>query len=368
MFDRENCERFEIAISLLDPARDALVALCDEIRADIKTTRQQERQECALCRRSARCLLIYRHRRRARVRSGEATPMTTDSDEDGHAFSLLDEEVGANTGGSQTAIRLHKHLTGLTNRLYDTTKVLHQVGARPASCSAASLTDWTDQAIFFTGNCYYAMGKFEKEEKASYDAAEALRTEVLAPAEKRAAHRAAIVKKQLEPALQIDELEIGFTDEPSAGLQSQLHFENISDSTSLLNGYAELLFEWRQMLVDLLLKPVSLEDDAELDAAYENAGSTQETLDVVTEQYTALLSEWHQLLTGAKLHNAAHLQGTAGVIQAHRGVSHFRAEILSGPRKRTGADKDAADLREDASDRAAMALRKSELPWASDFV
>lgn len=45
MFDREQCERFEIALSLLVPARDALSALCDEIRAEYKKTRQAEREE-----------------------------------------------------------------------------------------------------------------------------------------------------------------------------------------------------------------------------------------------------------------------------------------------------------------------------------
>ncbi|BGP27363.1 proteophosphoglycan 5 [Rhodotorula toruloides] len=158
-------------------------------------------------------------------------------------------------------------------------------------------------ALFFTGHAYFN-SKREEEEKAAYAAAEQLRQLMTGPFEAAVERAQAILKGQLdardaESELGISDLELQFS-KTKHGLMARETFEAVATTTDLLNGYAELVFQYREMIVQMLLAQVSIAGEDATGEEYEERAVLQERLTVYLEAYTVLLGEWSYGITGTR--------------------------------------------------------------------
>lgn len=107
--------------------------------------------------------------------------------------------------------------------------------------------------------------KRSEEESLFYQTAEHLRQTILQPYENAVERAQATLKRQIETReaeheLSIDDFEIQF-DTQGHGLRGITTFEKIALTSDLMNGYAELLFSYREQIVQMLLKVVSIAGD-----------------------------------------------------------------------------------------------------------
>ncbi|BGP35067.1 hypothetical protein JCM10296v2_006897 [Rhodotorula toruloides] len=158
-------------------------------------------------------------------------------------------------------------------------------------------------ALFFTGHAYFN-SKREEDEKAAYAAAEQLRQLITGPFEAAVQRAQAVLKDQLdardaEGELDISDFELQFS-KTKHGLMARETFEAVATTTDLLNGYAELIFQYREMIVQMLLAQVSIAGEDATGEEYEERAVLQERLTVYLEAYTVLLGEWSYGITGTR--------------------------------------------------------------------
>ncbi|GAA5969948.1 hypothetical protein JCM21900_002450 [Sporobolomyces salmonicolor] len=177
-----------------------------------------------------------------------------------------------------------RSLSGLRNRLRDLLFVQHS-------------------AWFFMGHANFNL-KREKEETEAYAQAERLRQIILQPYENHVEKAQATLREQLDARnenkpLEATDLELSFN-KRGHGLVAIDVFEDIEITSDILNGYAELVAQYREMIIEMMLKPVSIAGDDATGEEYEERAVLQEQLIVYLEAYTVLVGEWNYGITGTR--------------------------------------------------------------------
>lgn len=79
---------------------------------------------------------------------------------------------------------------------------------------------------------------------------------------------------------------------------------SVLSPTSLLTHMArtdaELIYQYRQMIIDMMLKTVSIAGDNATGEEYEERAILQEKLEIYIEAYTVLVGEWSYGITGTR--------------------------------------------------------------------
>ncbi|GAA5992964.1 hypothetical protein JCM5350_003062 [Sporobolomyces pararoseus] len=177
-----------------------------------------------------------------------------------------------------------RSLSGLRNRLRDLLFVKHS-------------------ALFFSGHAFFNMKQEDKEAEA-YGAAEQLRQTLLQSYEDHVERaqstlRSSLEERDKEDALDVTDLELSFN-EQGHGILALSVYEDIEITSDILNGYAELIFQYRQMIIDMILKTVSIAGDNATGEEYEERAVLQEKLEVYIEAYTVLVGEWCYGIVGTR--------------------------------------------------------------------
>lgn len=135
-------------------------------------------------------------------------------------------------------------------------------------------------ALFFSGSAYFNMGKFPDEETECYRQAERLRQSILKPYEREVTvARDALVSyiESRDKEDELDALDLEFQFNKYRGLQAQEAFEDCETTIDILNGYAELLWQWRDSISKMLETGVEMDEDATGDE-YASRAEMQEKL------------------------------------------------------------------------------------------
>ena len=101
-----------------------------------------------------------------------------------------------------------------------------------------------------------------EEETEFYAQAEALRQTLLQPYENVVERAQVVLQKQLaardtDGALDVREMETGFN-KHGKGLRAIQTFEDAATTSDILNGYAELIYQYREMIIQMMLTRVSI--------------------------------------------------------------------------------------------------------------
>lgn len=117
--------------------------------------------------------------------------------------------------------------------------------------------------------------KRSEEETQFYQTAERLRQTILQPYENAVERAQTALKRQLDAReadheLSVEDFELRF-DSKGHGLRAIKTFEDATLTSDLMNGYAELLYSYRDMIIQMLFKAVSIAGD---DATGEEYGQS----------------------------------------------------------------------------------------------
>ncbi|KAI5481086.1 SNF4 family helicase/atpase [Pseudohyphozyma bogoriensis] len=270
MFDREECERFEKALGTFKLAHKEIEPIVQEIAQSIRETYAQRKIESA---------------RRGRSKSAS---VEIEGDDIGNTLALGFDDDEKNDRDdiplSEKERSLASRLGALRNRLRETLLVQHA-------------------SLFFTGSAYFNMGKFADEENEAYKKAETLRQSMLRPYERNVERGAVKLREQLDAReraekFNIKQMEFAFSRGKVHGLLGQALFEDIEITSDSLNGIAELIFQWRDLIHQMIFKTVTISGDDATGEEYEERAELQQKLDVYIESYNALVGDWRYLLTG----------------------------------------------------------------------
>ncbi|GAA5826106.1 hypothetical protein JCM3770_003829 [Rhodotorula araucariae] len=284
--DVEN--RFEPALALFKSAIDEVDPVIDEVTKEIHD--------------------VWKARKKDEARASSNSP----SDE-GLAgalelgFRSTDGAPGAETLSDKERT-LSSRIGALRNRLRDLLVVKHA-------------------AMFFSGNAAFSL-KREQDETEFYAQAEALRQTLLQPYENAVERAQAALQEQLaardvDGALDVREMETGFN-KHGKGLRAIQTFEDAATTSDILNGYAELIYQYREMIIQMMLTRVSIAGDNATGEEYEERAALQEKLDVYLEAYTVLVGEWSYGITGVR-------SALADQLKAEAEHYLFEQEILPEP-------------------------------------
>ncbi|GAA6018689.1 hypothetical protein JCM11491_001262 [Sporobolomyces phaffii] len=171
-----------------------------------------------------------------------------------------------------------RSLSSLRNRLRDLLFVKHS-------------------ALFFSGHAYFNTKQEEKETRL-YAEAEKLRQTLLQPYEDHVEKAQTTLVASLD-ALEVTDLELPFN-ELGHGIVALSVYEDIEITSDILNGYAELLFTYRTMIIDMILKTVSIAGENATGEEYEERAILQEKLEAYIEAYTVLVGEWCYGILGTR--------------------------------------------------------------------
>ncbi|GAA6022305.1 hypothetical protein JCM10207_003278 [Rhodosporidiobolus poonsookiae] len=159
-------------------------------------------------------------------------------------------------------------------------------------------------ALFFQGHANYN-AKREEEEKAAYAQAEALRQTILQPYEGAVDKGQTTLKDQLDARdendgpFEVDDFEFSFN-EKGHGLLAIAVFNNIEATSDVTNGYAELIFSYRQSIIDMMQTSVTIAGENATGEEYEERAELQQKLEVYLEAFTVLVGEWSYIVNGAR--------------------------------------------------------------------
>ncbi|GAA5983366.1 hypothetical protein JCM11641_006047 [Rhodosporidiobolus odoratus] len=167
-------------------------------------------------------------------------------------------------------------------------------------------------ALFFSGHANFNM-KHVKEESEMYVEAEELRQTILQPYEDAVVRAQSTLQTQFDTRdenaeLDISDFEITFNEQGS-GLRAVEVFNEIEATSDVANGYAELIFHCRDMILEMVLTAVSIAGDNATGEEYEERAALQEKTEIYLEAYTVLINEWSHIVTGATSAHALQLKG-----------------------------------------------------------
>ncbi|GAA5992971.1 hypothetical protein JCM10908_000775 [Rhodotorula pacifica] len=288
MWDKEDTEeRFERALALFKSATDEVEPIILDVSNEIHT--------------------VWQSRKRDPTRD-----LSTDPADKGVAGALelgyRSENVDENHMMTETERSLSTRVSALRNRLRDLLFVKHS-------------------SLFFSGHACFNMKRSE-EETLFYQTAEHLRQTILQPYENAVERAQATLKRQMEireneHELSIDDFEIQF-DTQGHGLRAITTFEKTALTSDLMNGYAELLFSYREQMIQMLLKAVSIAGDDATGEEYEERAALQERLNVYLEAYTVLVGEWTYGVDGTR-------SALSDQYKAEMSAYLYKQEVLPAP-------------------------------------
>ncbi|MCJ1471859.1 hypothetical protein MMC13_000500 [Lambiella insularis] len=190
-------------------------------------------------------------------------------------------------------------------------------------------------ATFFVANAYFQIKSDEKKtlvdserfkeleelEIQTYEKAKALREEMLAETQKKA--------DGLMLSIKVKASTQAFTQIPNfssssiaGGIESRNVLSKLADLSDMINEQAEIVDEWREKMIELLLLPLVDQEDSELKGdEYETSTKQQDEVYVYMEALRAAVADRHDVLTGQ--HNIL-IRGemTTALQQAIRGEGH----------------------------------------------
>ncbi|KAK4049943.1 hypothetical protein OIV83_003767 [Microbotryomycetes sp. JL201] len=278
-YDPEDCERFETALELYQSTLLDLKPAIDDIITKIK--------DCYAARQ-----VVERARHSSPGAESDVTTLsdhTTDSIVHALGLGMAEEEDDQNSHRiiSDKERALTRTLGTLRNRLRDFLFIEHN-------------------ALFFSGNAYFNMGKFPEEEAEMYRRAEQLRVKILTPWEKQVDAAIKLLRKQMRKRdmdageeLTIDDIEFHFG-ETRGGILAREAYEDAENTIDILNGYGQLLWSWREQIFEWMSSRVSIAGDDATGEEYAERAELQEKLNCFIEAYTVLLAEWRHAITGEK--------------------------------------------------------------------
>ncbi|KAK4051523.1 hypothetical protein OIO90_004737 [Microbotryomycetes sp. JL221] len=276
-YDKEDCERFEIALEIYQSTLLDLQPVIDDLVVQIKEAWAQR---------------VEAKRARHDTPGAESALTTLSNDTDDSIVQALrlgfqdkEEEPDEHKLLSDKERTIARKLGAMSNRLRDFLSIEHN-------------------ALFFSGNAYFNMGKFADEEAEMYRRAEQLRVKILNPWERQVDKANKLLQEQIaerdsEQELTIDDLELHFG-EVGHGLMSVQSYENAEITIDVLNGYAELIWQWRTSIFEWMSTRVSIAGDDATGEEYAERAELQERLNVYLEAYAVLLAEWRHGITGEK--------------------------------------------------------------------
>ncbi|GAA5843078.1 hypothetical protein JCM11251_002725 [Rhodosporidiobolus azoricus] len=180
-------------------------------------------------------------------------------------------------------------------------------------------------ALFFSGHANFNLKRGE-DEAAEYSKAEKLRQIILQPYENAVERAQATLQEQLddrddvEGDFDIGDMEMSFSQQ-GHGLKAIAVFDEIEATSDVANGYAELIAQYREMIIQMVLTSVSIAGDNATGEEYEDRALLQEKLTVYLEAYTVLLGEWSYIVTGAR-------SQLADILKAEAAAHLHRQEIV----------------------------------------
>ena len=231
-------------------------------------------------------------------------------------------------------------------------------------------------AVFFTANAYYQIKSdpnltqpdsdefkaLEKREEDAYEAAKAIRKEMLTDISRKVERRMKEIK--------IKARDKKFAEIPkmkphlySKGVESYNLLSKFEDFCDALNKHAEKYKEWRDAMARLVSQSlIDQEEEAKLEGdEYERSTKHQDEMYVYMEALRAMHSDRHDALTGQRNTLISH-EVKSGIVQAQRGEGpspQLFLEIME-TRSRFMPDPDVGSLRNIVSE-----LRKlvTSLEW-----
>ncbi|GAA5891640.1 hypothetical protein JCM8208_007354 [Rhodotorula glutinis] len=159
-------------------------------------------------------------------------------------------------------------------------------------------------ALFISGNAAFSLKRTDDEAR-FYAEAESLRQTVLQPYESAVDRSQALLKRQLDARddgngeLDILDMEVSFNKE-GHGLRAIQTFEDAATTSDILNGLAELIDQYRSLVIQMMFTRVSIAGDNATGEEYEDRAALQEKLDVTLEAYTVLVGEWSYGVSGVR--------------------------------------------------------------------
>ncbi|GAA5841899.1 hypothetical protein JCM3766R1_002531 [Sporobolomyces carnicolor] len=262
MWDKDIDDRFSSALKLFEVVIEKVDPIIEEVAQEIHAAWKERRKS-----RSETSMSPEEHDVTGALQIGFA------NDEGRDKESLTERERA-----------FARSLSGLKNRLRDLLFVKHS-------------------ALFFSGHAYFNMQDAEKETEA-YGSAERLRQTLLQSYENNVESaqtklQTALEERDAEDTLEVTDLELPFN-EQGHGVVALTVYEDIEITSDILNGYAELVFQYRQMIIDMILKTVSIAGDNATGDEYEERAVLQEQLEVYIEAYTVLVGEWCYGILGVR--------------------------------------------------------------------
>ena len=190
-------------------------------------------------------------------------------------------------------------------------------------------------ATFFVANAYFQIKsdskitpvdsekfkELEKLEIETYEKAKILRKEMLAETLGKADNLMDVVKTKASKKefVTIPNLKIDFS---SGGIESRNIIERLDDLCESVNRQAEILDEWREKMIELLLLPLVDQEETELQGdEYENSTKQQDEVYVYMEALRAVVADRHDALTGQS-NTLIRGEMTTALQQAIRGEGH----------------------------------------------
>ncbi|GAA6044440.1 hypothetical protein JCM8097_006647 [Rhodosporidiobolus ruineniae] len=160
-------------------------------------------------------------------------------------------------------------------------------------------------ALFFTGHANFNMKK-EEEEAAAYAKAEELRQTILQPYENAVTRSQKVLQDVLDSRdnadgeLDIGDFEFSFNDK-GHGLRGMFIFDDIEATSDIANGYAELIFQYRDMIIQMVKTSVSIGGvENATGEEYEERAALQEKATIYLEAFTVLVAEWSYVVNGSR--------------------------------------------------------------------
>ncbi|GAA5969844.1 hypothetical protein JCM3765_004593 [Sporobolomyces pararoseus] len=309
MWDKDVEDRFESALQVYAEVIEEVEPIIEEVTKEIHAAWKESRKS----------------------RSESSTSSGSNDVKGALQIGFANDEGQEKDSLSDREKAFARSLSGLRNRLRDLLFVKHS-------------------ALFFSGHAFFNMKQEEKETEA-YGAAERLRQTLLQSYEdhvERAQSNllSSLEEREKEDTLDVTDLELSFNDQ-GHGIVALTVYEDIEITSDILNGYAELIFQYRQSIIDMILKTVSIAGDNATGEEYEERAVLQEKLEVYIEAYTVLLGEWCYGVVGTR-------STLADQFKAEQSAIFFTEEnlILPSPQKQAvnGKKRKVKAARLDSSD------------------
>lgn len=191
----------------------------------------------------------------------------------------------------------------------DEENVSPRVGA--ARRKLRSALDLKHRAVFFIASAYYQIKtnedwtqpdsdefkRLEKLEVDGYDRANQIRKEILQEVHGKASGYMAVLAKKVrvQSFVEIPQLRCHL----KAGIETRRYFDDYGQLIDVLNDQANMVDEWREIVIQLLIKPlVDQEEDEITGEEYENSTKIQDDLMVYTTILRAAISDRQDSLSG----------------------------------------------------------------------